>query len=899
MKEDIKKILSLVNSKTKIAALPLIARDPRQAAVFSKLVSSSHPLTPRPGEIGANERLTGAKIREISDFVRQNTEDNENILKIFPDIDLAMMIRITSILSPKDMVDSQLNYIIDDPALPSTLIASIVDYIGRYLEKHYDLSNRLPEILEEALFTSGAYITAILPESSLDEMINSTIENASNIGFEHLTTGGIWDNGQIKPLGFLGNPSKDNDLETNHQQIGLESFFSHQKRSYNSRCELPSIEIIDNFEVLKLPKASQSNMEKREKTILSRIRKPGLESYHEVDIQRLLYKPAQSQTAAFIRIKTPDETKRKSLGAPFIINLSSMATIPVHVPGEPRNHVGYFVLLDEEFNPLCPSSSELGAHMMNPTMTEGSKMMESYLLDKAKRQLVGKSPNKLTLDNKLIVFSQIVEEELLSRLKSGSSRSTFDLSTDQSIYRIMFMRSLQNRLTRLLYIPGSLVSYITFDYFPNGIGRSVFDKITLLASLRGILRFVGIMARSKDAINQTNVEVTLSENEPDPMQTLELISHEIMRMHQGYLPVGLKNPLDLVSWIQRMGINITFKGHPGFPQTSFDFTTRELNHRLPDTELEETLRKETYMACGVTPEAVDNAFSGEFATTYIINNALMGRQVMKDQKILLRQIKVLIHKTLLPNQTVRTNIARLIRSNYEKISSLYQNTMKEKLSEDQEEAIDYLVDYCIMAIQPTLPKADTSTLTSLKEEYDAYSEAVDRVIEDALVNENLMSSNAAGDIAENTATIKAALKAIFLRDWMATNNYLPEVSDILSTNTDGQPIIDVNNRVGEIVNGLYASCKRYVEGFSKKRKEMDADLEQKGLSPESGGYSAGEDTTENEGDFDFGDMGKEEGASTEESSTSNEAENPEEETESDQTEETPDKEGEGENQEKK
>jgi len=43
---------------------------------------------------------------------------------------------------------------------------------------------------------------------------------------------------------------------------------------------------------------------------------------------------------------------RKSIGKPMLMKLPTESTIPVFIPGDPSNHIGYFVMLDGNGKPL-------------------------------------------------------------------------------------------------------------------------------------------------------------------------------------------------------------------------------------------------------------------------------------------------------------------------------------------------------------------------------------------------------------------------------------------------------------------------------------------------------------------------------------------------------------------
>jgi hypothetical protein len=98
--------------------------------------------------------------------------------------------------------------------------------------------------------------------------------------------------------------------------------------------------------------------------------------------------------------------------------------------------------------------------------------------------------------------------------------------------------------------------------------------------------------------------------------------------------------------VQRAGFEFTFEGHPGLPQTKFDFETKNLQHTVPDTDFMEQLRKQTIMAHSLSPEVVDSGFSAEFATTVVANNILLSKRVLQIQEKFTPQLTDFARKLL-------------------------------------------------------------------------------------------------------------------------------------------------------------------------------------------------------------------------------------------------------------
>ena len=73
---------------------------------------------------------------------------------------------------------------------------------------------------------------------------------------------------------------------------------------------------------------------------------------------------------------------------------------------------------------------------------------------------------------------------------------------------------------------------------------------------------------------------------------------------------AFNHPVDFINWIQRAGLQFAYTNNPLVPDVAIDFESAAISHDVPDGELEESLRKQTFQALGLPPETVDNAFRG-------------------------------------------------------------------------------------------------------------------------------------------------------------------------------------------------------------------------------------------------------------------------------------------------
>ena len=844
---SLKKVITALNTGASVPALRLVRQNPDFAAVISKLVRSKDPVHFDKTKPNSVYNLDQSKLAEISTTVQDRITDTENMMQLFPDLELAAQIIISSILSPKDMVNTELIYTLKDTSIPSSLAMKITEKIKDLCEKKYKITSLLPDILREVLFESGSHVRAVIPESSVDDLIN----NNTRITTEHLSDL-FTSKRELVPLGILG-AAKRPEKTT---RTALESFSNFERLPYahyepgiqvaiegSQQTQPLNIDVTDNYMVLKLPKLIQANNRIKVREQLSRNNRPGFafETYriasesgnqlNERELQAIMYKGSQAGARPFADVKTQRMTKRQSVGAPLVMKLPSEATIPVHVPGDPKTHIGYFVLIDEEGNPVSRNSAmgALGAMNGQFSSSNSSHSLTSTLLARARRNLASNDNKNLTLDQAAKIYSDIVESDLVERLKNGIYGSGAQIAKNEDVYRIMMARTFANQYTRLLYIPVELVTYFAYKYYDNGIGKSMLDDLKILTSLRSILLFSKVMAMAKNSINVTHVAMTLDPNDPDPQKSIEESIHEVIRMRQQYFPLGINSPNDLVDWVQRAGIEFSFEGHPGIPQTKFDFDNKTLNHQIPDNDLDELLRKQTLMAIGLSPETVDAGFTAEFAVTVVKNNILLSKRVLQIQQIFTPHVTDNVQKIALNDHEIINEIITILTESEGLLEKTLTAEEKESLAADKNKFYHDFSELVISSLDVDLPKPDITTLDNLSQSFDEYQTALDKALE-AWVNTDILNENVAGELNGSVDVIKQTLRAYFLRKWMSENGFMPELNDIVSTDEDNKPMINIESMMTSHVEGLTRSSVEYLNKLKANRAAATKDIQAMNVS---------------------------------------------------------------------
>ena len=839
-----------------------------QAATISKLVS---PRVPQRESINTAYQSQQNQLYGISNEIQTRITDNQNILQIFPDIELAIQILVSCILSPKDMVQTQVIYGFEEKILPPHVSAAVLQEIQTQLETHHKVADELPMILRDMLFETGSHAKMVLPESAVDEIINQP----SMITTESLNA--IWDNETkgLRPLGILGSPDSNDKPKT-----VLEQFTSNHYNPVGRAYPMESItgttisleglvEVSDNYSQFKVPALLEAAREQRIKELVRPSLSKGLrlaqeaqgntQKFTDNQFRSALFKGAQSKTENFIRIPERDSLKRKSVGRPLVQHVPSEAIIPVYAPGNEKKPLGYFVLVDDEGHPLTVKSQRQIFNQAQQVISStnnnssGQSSMTSLLIQKARNNLAGNQ--KVTqLEQLSQIYSQIVEQDLLKRLRNGVVGTEASISNNEDVYRMMLARSMCSMMTRLIYVPKELMTYFAFKYHDNGVGKSLMDDVKMLCSMRAILLFSKVQAQAKSSIAITEVNMQLDPRSPDPMKDIEMATDLISKTRQQYFPLGANSAPELLDWIHRAGFELHFEGHPALPQTKFQFNTKNFDRTEPNSDLDEGLRKQTYMAFGLSPELLDTGFDAEFAATVTANNILLSKRTMQYQEALSKLLSSHAKTLTLSDMVMMVAISDIITANEESVVASLVEEEKAQYTVNPLLWKESLINRVVNALVLEFPKPELTALNTQLEAFKKYDEAIEETLK-YWVSSEMMTSGMAGEISTYADDIAKVLKAHFMRQWMSKEGFMNELADVVGTDDEQKPLIDIYGVNQEHMKGLMLSALRFMKSMAPAVDATNTDLTNLAPADGSGGGSSSFDSGSSEGGEDGEDGG--------------------------------------------
>lgn len=814
------------------------------------------------------------RLKSVMEGNQQQISDADGQMDLLPDLYMVYEILVSSILSPRDYSKSTLSIVMDRNVPPT-----MAEAVRLHFTTDFNFESRMQQIVGDAIFYYGSHTLIPMPVTAISNFIaqNSTLLASS---------GGNMDNLMMTDMGWL---AKSKNSSKTHSQVKNGGYTLECANRFiaNVRANLNPYDCVFEYspEVVPTSKeaidiALEAANTKFAKTVADEMAskltgklsisdngfallKPDLRRYirnrdnssaltgiygmeaaapkkrsktttkMDDTIDPYLTRVFENMSSARFEAPTDDMIEKNKLN-PLVLSVHHGAIIPVCVPGEPENHVGYFVAVDDDGNILKRKTNQNYFKDLNDRLKQAAGSNEFQVVNTLSSGVLYNSGSQIVDHSKamLDIYISTIEEDLKEAVKEGRHGEEVEISKPLEIYRIMLSRQLSNMGTTLVYLPAEMVSYFAFDYTPEGVGLSLLEKTKLYASLRAVLMFANIMAGVKNSVGRRKLSIKLDDDDPEKSVTVETIINEFVALQTSTLPIGRLNPADIVDSLQRAGIQVVVDGGSYWPETSLDLEETHRDIHKPDTDLEDLLRRLHYASFSVTPEQVDRSMEGDFATGITTANILQAKRIQMWQTAFVVQASEFVKMYIRQGGPL-----------YQELKEEYEKWPK-KGSMTFAEAID--------SIAVELPKPDTAVVKAQWDELKDYKDFIEEVIDIEFDTDHLADMLGGEELRESLVPAINQLKSNLIREFRRRNNILPEL-DAMIYHTDNSPVPAIsehNRKTLELIGALLSQTRKDEVKIEKKlRKVLDAianevdpvPVDDSDLTPADDDYSSYED----------------------------------------------------------
>lgn len=712
----------------------------------SKSIKTKKPDKPQSSQININEM----ELDRASKVINDRKTMNEDVLVLVPELKQARDIIVNSVISPNDYSKKELLSDFDNfLELDESIVMEIRDIIDNTVTK-FKLVSELSDVVKESLFGDGAYPELIIPRSKITDIIKdgSDIKLKSKSDLESFNIDSYSD--KLNSYGYVN--------------IDTEKTITIDAESYSLN-DL-NVSAISNPLVLLIPEiydnARKDIMDKE--LFLPTANKKDVESISP-DLLNIYDKFKRRTKERYISINK--DTKIESDDVPFRLLLSSSAVIPIYTDDR-TNHLGYFVLANEMNRPITNNIND--DELFNLYRTNSDNKVLKGVIGNASKQLDKSNDESVIISNMIEISGNILKQSLTSAMDNSIYKNNYNIDYENSIIKIMLARALEEKQTKLIFIPSDYMSYIAFDYRKNGTGKTLLEDITLLASFKAMLLLSQIHATVTSNIPVTDVVVDIDEKDPEPMKTKEMLEQVILNGGRNRLAWGETSIERFGNWIQNTGTRITYN-HKSFPDTKITMEKKNNESSYnPDTSVMDSISNYMLRHLGLSPTILDDANQAEFASVAMINHAMSNKINNERQDILNDGMSDKLRKLSKADITTFNRYLSLVEKHSKKIIA----SINKVLEEDKITTLDnglktQIALDLIEGSKVRVPRAESKDNDELREKFSKYKDTVDNILE------ALTTSSFIEDIVSELGISKEILtnniKLMALVDWCEEHNY--------------------------------------------------------------------------------------------------------------------------------
>lgn len=624
-------------------------RPTRQQSLLNLFVSNGYGSGAKNVVEKANSNANhGITAQEITPYIRENIQrvrDARDIYNIIPDLKHAAALGTSTILSTDDLITISLIYESSSDRISLEMKSRLSAIIEDYFKNTLRFNEKLYDIVYEMRYVSGSYPLAILPEASINDIINGDLAKVkTRVGTEAYDPN---DTITVKNRGILGDPNSDStklgiERYFRKPQIGREDAFSvKETKTLHDICpefdESPiniDFTLTDNIQVLRLPDVKREFDHECAYAAMGMedFSVPRSSSYYDAiaeekpDIDFFKSKTFKYQHIA--ALKATNMTSRVSRLHPTLMDLPAESVIMVHSPGTYTKPIGALVLLDELGYAISESN-----HYTNVISNFVGRNLTSVNIDSvAKATGVAKNRVFNWTERRLADLTRdLVTTKFVNSIKNGNyGHDNIELADSDSFIRTMLAAALSNKSTQLLFIPSEQITYFATEFDENGIGISIVESSKILASMCVGNKFAAMHAAINNARSITTATITLDPDDRDPEQKIEDLKTTLSESINQQIPLT-GSADDWNKHLAGKGMVFSVEGNEHYPSTKVEISTDNSRFEYPDETQTEKLNKDLYTAFGVNPAVLADGGPVETATQITVKDLHHAKMAMTEQ----------------------------------------------------------------------------------------------------------------------------------------------------------------------------------------------------------------------------------------------------------------------------
>ena len=784
-------------------------------------------------------------LTDISANTRKTIDELKNLKIMAPEIDHARMIIVSSIISPLEMQTDSVAIQVDHPGLDEQVNATISSKLTTFFNDEYALGPKLAEWLGCAGFEEGAKPILVLPKNQLD-MLNliadkwdpetlqrfkdaqkAVNENKEIVATESLVDFSTWKKPEVKKgdskvgtatesnvpdLDAMEIPEDFSDLEASmedlaatlidksnagKEHIAVESNGEKKdEKLYSTADQLAKALAKGAFKLLRTSDNHDAITITRDVRQLSKCRTDRSKKIDEMTREAMsLVRGFNPFDDAAGRPQLPvytvsDVIKTAEGDMPIVIEFPCDAVIPVCAPRDNKNHIGYYIALDENGQPARGNyvfNGGVSTDAINRLATNAAKSVYGGVtLQTYKDSGVSQGD---VLQQMTQVFAVAVNHLLESKLKK-KGLTGLDVHVHEAVGKCLFFNLLAKNKIKLVFVPAPMMTYIRFAHREDGTGKTFLEDIAYLLGLRVTLTIAKIMAAVDNATKHRRIEVNIDEKNQNVLGTLNIVRNAWMAKKA---PQITTDPTTAAESILNQHLSIVPKGLIGnTDDLNITTETQYGQSQPPDQDLMDTLNNWIGIALKVPPSVLNQLSEAEYSRSVATSNLFFSNSVRNWQNMIKPQVKIFLMNYILAHDQLLNEIREIIHNDKDGkktktkvgIEAAEKDDKKEVTSQDPEndEDTEEALKRVIGTVELILPPPNMVGNKAHFEEINSQVDAIDKILEsiypdDVAPNDELRSL---------MASVRAVAKAKLIREFLPRLGFheIADIPDIEEVSTE-------------------------------------------------------------------------------------------------------------------
>ena len=747
----------------------------RHMAGISPVVSGIQPKKTIP-----TEASVGSYLESVADDTHTKIEELRNLTIVAPEIKMSKRVIVSTIMSPQDLQTNKINITMNYEGLAPEIKSDLLERLNNFFNNEFHLAQRLYSWLSTAGFEEGAKAMLVLPKHELDvqNAVADVLAAHEDLKQSHDSIVASTEALYIEPPENRRNLIAERleaEFESSLESLGVDKWFENHKYTDGSTESNKTVTISSKQDLVKqLVKGTFKLLKQHDDGSvvvtrdLSHISKGYL---NNSDKLKDLLKDAKAQITGFDPEKsggfqtTPvrcltisDNIKVGEDDLPIVLELPSDSVIPVCAPGDNKNHIGYFVLVDENGQPI---------RGRNNFFKTGSTDVTNRLAMSAAQAVYGNATltsfSELT-SNPEFMFQQMTEvftvavNKLLESRLNKDGLTGLDINMHNAVGKALFSNLLANNRITMIFVPEPMMVYYCFDYRDNGTGKTFLEDIAQMLALRTTLVTARLMAAVENATVRRKIEVDIDDKENNPIQTIQAVVRQALSKYAPSFSTEVQTAAE--SMVNR-NIQVVPKSMAGTTDNlSVNYEKVYGNAQSPDTDLLDKLNNWIGMGLGGLPASVLNQLSeNEFSRSVATTNMYFANTVAGWQLAIKPTNKKFISLYISSN----TKLLELIKSIIRKDKDGEPENLDENTTDDVEnEALQRQVNDIIKSLEVDLPSPQMAAKKAHFEEIQSFAEMIEKLVTIIYSDDTVIDDELKGSMPVIRATITSKLLREFL-----------------------------------------------------------------------------------------------------------------------------------------